>query len=67
MVAVPGGIRVLGPGPGRAFLAGPLGPAIGRTSVGGVDPLIALLLVVGIVGLGLILVLFWLPWFAARR
>ncbi len=65
------------PGPTRFFIPGPEGIGPSRTffglplvgpEIGGVDvhPLAWLLLIVGLVGLGLIAVLYWSPWSGPR-
>ena len=65
-VAVPGSIRFFGPGPNRIVAPGPLGPIVGTTSVN-LQPLALLLLIVGIVGLGVLAVLYWWRWSGSRR
>lgn len=69
MVAGPGPARVFVPGPGRVGVFGPLGPPFARTQIAGLDvyPLAAMLLVIGIVGLGLLAVLYWSPWWGRHR
>ena len=63
-----GPIRFFVPGPGRAGFAGPLSPPFVGTQIRGVVlPLAWMLLVVGIVGLGLLAVVYWLPWSGDRR
>jgi len=65
-VAGPGPIRVFPPAPYRIVVPGPLGTFVGTTGVD-VQPLAVLLLVVGVVGLGLLAVLYWSPWSGSRR
>jgi hypothetical protein len=63
--AGPGSLLVPGP---RRMPIGPLGHFVG-TRIVGVDarPFALLVFVIGIVGLGLLAVLYWSPWLGARR
>jgi hypothetical protein len=65
IVAGPAPTRIFPPGVGR--FPGPLGPFV-QTSMGGVGDLVAwTLLFVGVVGLGLLAVLYWSFWSGPRR
>jgi hypothetical protein len=66
VVVSPPSIRFFAPGPGRTVVPGP--PFLG-TQMAGVDvhPVAWMLLIVGIVGLGLLAVLYWSPWSGHRR
>lgn len=65
---VPGPIHLFAPGPGRV-IPGPLGRVFGGTAVAGVDilPLVFMLFIVGLAGLGLFAVLYWSRWAGPRR
>lgn len=68
IVAGPGSIRIFPNGAGRIVGPGPLGPLIGTQGPGvNVHPLAFLLLAVGVVGLGLLVYLYWSPWSGPRR
>jgi hypothetical protein len=68
IVVGPGPIRLFPPGVGRIVVPGPLGPFVG-TPMGGIDihPLAWMLLIVGVVGLGLLALLYSSPWSGPRR
>jgi len=67
-VAVPGPIRIFPPGPSRFVVPGRLGPfAATQVTTVGVQPVAFLLLVIGVVGLGLLAVVYWSPWSGSRR
>jgi hypothetical protein len=67
-VVGPGSSRIFAPGPGRTVIPGPLGSPLGVTQIGGVNhPLALLLLLVAIGGIGLLLALYWAPWFGPGR
>jgi len=68
IVEGPGPIRLVPPVVGRIVVPGPLGPFAG-TPIAGVDvhPFALALLIVGVVGLGLLAVLYWSPWSGPRR
>jgi hypothetical protein len=68
-VAGRGPLRLFLPGAGRMVIPAPQGPfvAIHDVGVGGVHPLVLMLLVVGLVGLGLLAVVNWSPWLGPRR
>ncbi len=67
IVAGPGAIRVFPPG--RIVAPAPLGPPFVGRAIAGVDvhPLGWLLLIVGVVGLGIVAVLYWSRWSGPRR
>jgi hypothetical protein len=68
IVATPGPFRLFPPGVERVVIPGPLGPLVG-TPMGSVNvpPIAFLLLIVGVVGLGLLAILYLLPWSGSRR
>ena len=63
--AVPRPIRLFAPGPGRIVAPGPVGRFVGI--VGNVHPLAWMLLIVGVVGLGVLAVVYRSLWFGVRR
>ncbi len=69
IVAGPGRIRLLLPGPSRVVVPGPLGRPFGGPEIAGVDilPLALMLFIVGLVGLGLCAFLYWTYWAGPRR
>jgi hypothetical protein len=68
IVAGPGPFRFFQPGPGRIVVPAPGVPFVGR-QIAGVDvhSLALMVLIVGVVGLALLAVLYWSPWFDPRR
>ncbi len=60
-------MRVFAPGPNRISLPGSLGPFEGTQIAGAVHPVALVLLIVGVIGLGLLAVLYWSPWSGFRR
>jgi hypothetical protein len=68
IVAAPGQIRLFAPGRNQIQLPPPLRPFVG-TQIAGVDvhPLAWVLLIVGVVGLGVLAILYWSPWSGLRR
>ena len=72
IAAVPGPNRIFVPGPGRMVGPGPFGPPFAGTQITSAvgHPVVWLLLVVGMigaVGLGLVVLLYWSPWSGHRR
>ncbi len=69
IITGPGPLRLFAPGPGRIVVPGRLGLPFVGTRIAGVDvhPLAWMLLVVGVVGLGLLAVLYWSPWSGRRN
>jgi len=69
IISGPGPLRLFAPGPGRIVVPGRLGLPFVGTRIAGVDvhPLAWMLLVVGVVGLGLLAVVYWSPWSGPRR
>ncbi len=63
-----GPLRLFPPAASRLVIPRPLGPFVG-TPIGGVgvQPIALALLIVGVVGLGLLAVLCWSPWYGRRR
>lgn len=63
-----GPIRVFPPVARRIVIPGPLGPFVGTPIEGvGVQPIALALLIVGVVGLGLLAVLYWSLFYGRRR
>ena len=60
-------IRLFAPAPNHVAFPGPLGPFVGTQIAGVVHPLALVLLILGVVGLGLLAVLYWSPWSGYRR
>jgi len=69
IIAGPGSNRFFAPGGGRIVGPGPFGLPFTGTQIAGVDvhPLAWILLLVGVVGIGLLVVLYWSPWSGFRR
>jgi hypothetical protein len=68
IIAGSGSIRLFAPGPpNRIAVSGPLGPFSGTQINDVVHPLALVLLIVGVVGLGLLAVVYWSPWPGFRR
>jgi hypothetical protein len=55
----PGTFRLIAPGPGRFSIPGPLGSFVGKVNGPGLGPIALILLIVGLVGLGLLVGLYW--------
>jgi len=68
IMAGPGPLRIFGPG-GRIVVPGPRGlPIVGTQITGvGVHPVAWVLLIAGVVGLGVLAVLYWSRWSGPRR
>jgi hypothetical protein len=69
IVRVPGSFRLFAPGPGRIVGPGPLPPPFVGTQFAGVHvhPLVWILFIAGLLGLGVLAVWYWSPWSGPRR
>lgn len=69
IIAGPGPIRLFAPGPGRIVVPRPLGLPFVGTGIAGVNvhPLAWMLFIIGVVGLGLLALLYWSQWSGPRR